>query len=37
MSWLPFVRFVMAVYLTVLEKAEIFKEACSENCLIHLQ
>ncbi|EFX79378.1 hypothetical protein DAPPUDRAFT_104533 [Daphnia pulex] len=27
----------MAVYLSAQEKADIFKEACSENCLIHVQ
>jgi len=27
----------MAVYLTAQEKADIFKKACSENCLIHVQ
>jgi hypothetical protein len=27
----------MVVYLSVQEKADIFKEACSENCLIHAQ
>jgi hypothetical protein len=26
----------MAVYLSAQEKADIFKEACSENCLIHV-
>ena len=32
-----FFRFVMAVYLNAQEKADIFKEARSENCLIHVQ
>jgi hypothetical protein len=27
----------MAVYLSAQEKADISKEACSENCLIHVQ
>ena len=27
----------MAAYLSAQEKADIFQEACSENCLIHVQ